>query len=457
MLRKAGAYTLLFLFTISPVLAQKAETPPALQLVQPQGQAAPPPLITLQDALDRATRLDVQYQLAISNAVIAREDRVQARAALLPGISQTTQLLQTQGNGVTPNGRFVTNDGVHVYRSWGVARQEISAETFLKSTYRRAQAAEALGNARVEIAQRGLVLTVTRNYYTLLTSQRKYGTAQQSVQQAQRFLEITQQQENAGQAAHSDVVKAQIQYEQQRQAFQEATLGVDNARLNLAVLLFSDFNENFNVVDDLDSAQALPPFPEIQSMAAEANPELRAAQAALRQASFDVRVAKNAFLPSIAIDAVYGIEANAFALRSRAAAFPDAGVLPNLGFFITANFTLPVFDWGIRQSKVRQAETRERQSRIELTQTQRVLLANLYLYYNEALTARAGVDVGRRAAELATESLRLVNLRYQAGESSALEVVDAQKTLVDTRNSYDDAQTRYRVALSQLQTLTGKF
>jgi len=457
MLTRVGAYTLLFLSTISPLLAQKAETPPAFQLVQPQGQAAPPPLITLQDALDRATRLDVQYQLAISNAVIAREDRVQARAALLPGISQTTQLLQTQGNGITPNGRFVTNDGVHVYRSWGVARQEISAETFLKSTYRRAQAAEALGNARVEIAQRGLVLTVTRNYYTLLTSQRKYGTAQQSVQQAQRFLEITQQQENAGQAAHSDVVKAQIQYEQQRQAFQEATLGVDNARLNLAVLLFSDFNENFNVVDDLDSAQALPPFPEIQSMAAEANPELRAAQAALRQASFDVRVAKNAFLPSIAIDAVYGIEANAFALRSRAAAFPDAGVLPNLGFFITANFTLPVFDWGIRQSKVRQAETRERQSRVELTQTQRVLLANLYLYYNEALTARAAVDVGRRAAELATESLRLVNLRYQAGESSALEVVDAQKTLVDTRNAYDDAQTRYRVALSQLQTLTGKF
>jgi outer membrane protein TolC len=457
MLLRAGGYTLLFLFTIPPLLAQKTETPPAFQLVQPQGQAAPPPLITLQDALDRATRLDVQYQLAISNAVIAREDRVQARAALLPGISQTTQLLQTQGNGITPNGRFVTNDGVHVYRSWGVARQEISAETFLKSTYRRAQAAEALANARVEIAQRGLVLTVTRNYYTFLTSQRKYGTAQQSVQQAQRFLEITQQQENAGQAAHSDVVKAQIQYEQQRQAFQEATLAVDNARLNLAVLLFPDFNENFNVVDDLDSAQALPPFPEIQSMAAEANPELRAAQAALRQASFDVRVAKNAFLPTIAIDAVYGIEANAFALRSRAAAFPEVGVLPNLGFFITANFTLPVFDWGIRQSKVRQAETRERQSQVELTQTQRVLLANLYLYYNEALTARAAVDVSRSAAELATESLRLVNLRYQAGESSALEVVDAQKTLVDTRNAYDDAQTRYRVALSQLQTLTGKF
>src|SRR5215471_4130683 len=252
MMTKAGAYTVLFLFTIPALFAQKTETSPALQLVQPRGQAAPPPLITLQDALDRATKLDVQFQLAVSNATIAREDRVQARAALLPGISQTTQLLQTQGNGITPNGRFVTNDGVHVYRSWGVGHQEISAETFLKSSYRRAQAAEALASARVEIAQRGLALTVTKNYYTLITSQRKYATAQQSVQQAQRFLDITRQQENAGQAAHSDVVKAQIQYDQQRQAFQETTLGVENARLNLAVLLFPDFSENFNVIDDLD-------------------------------------------------------------------------------------------------------------------------------------------------------------------------------------------------------------
>src|SRR5262245_36211345 len=456
-MRVKAVYTLLFLFTIPSLFAQQNQTPPPFQLVQPQGQAAPPPLITLQDALERATRLDVQYQLSISNAAIAREDRLQARATLLPGISQTTQLLQTQGNGITPNGRFVTNDGIHVYRAWGVARQEVSAETFMKTSYRRAQAGEALATARVEIARRGLALTVTKNYYTLVTSQRKYVTSQQSVQQAQRFLEITQQQENAGQAAHSDVVKAQIQYEQQRQAFQEATLAVDSARLSVAVLLFPDFNENFNVVDDLDSAQALPPFPEIQSMAAEGNPELRAAQAALRQASFDLRVSKNAFLPSIAIDAVYGIEANAFATRSTVAAFPEVGVLPNLGFFITANFTLPVFDWGIRQSKVRQAETRERQSQVELTQTQRVLLANLYLFYNEALTARAAIDVSKRSAELSTESLRLVNLRYQAGESTAFEVVDAQKTLVDTHNAYDDAQTRYRVALSQLQTLTGKF
>ena len=33
----------------------------------------------------------------------------------------------------------------------------------------------------------------------------------------------------------------------------------------------------------------------------------------------------------------YGIEANCFALRCKAAAFPEAGVLPNLGYSLIAN------------------------------------------------------------------------------------------------------------------------
>ena len=111
----------------------------------------------------------------------------------------------------------------------------------------------------------------------------------------------------------------------------------------------------------------------------------------------------------------------------------------------------------IAASAVLIGQTREQQARIELTQTQRQLVSNLYLFYNEALTARAAVDALRRASDLAAESLRLINLRYQAGESTALEVVDAQNTLVQTRNAYDDAQTRYRVAVANLQTVTGPF
>ncbi|HEV2176455.1 MAG TPA: TolC family protein [Terriglobia bacterium] len=438
---------------------QTSQLSPPVQLERPSGPggASAPITITLQDALDRARQNDAQYLLALTDARSAHEDRIQARAALLPSVGFTTQELLTKGDGVLPSGRYVTNDGVHVYRAWGVFHQDLSPNFFMLTGYRRASAAEALAQAKSEIAQRGLTVTVTMDYYALAVAQRKYATAQQSLDQAKRFLEITQKLEHGGEAAHSDVIKAQLQFEQAGQAFQQAGLMMEDARLTLAVLLFPAFNENFSVVDDLDQAPPLVPFADAQSMAQTANPDLRAALAAMREANLDVSAARASFLPSVTIDTDYGIEANAFALASRPSVDPRAGRLPNLGHFVTASLVLPVWDWGALRSKLQQAELRRQQSRVELSQTQRQLLSNLYSLYNDAKVAQAAVDSLRRSTNLAAESLRLNTLRYQAGEATVLEVVDAQNVLTQARNAYDDGQARYRLALANLQTLTGRF
>ena len=57
--------------------------------------------------------------------------------------------------------------------------------------------------------------------------------------------------------------------------------------------------------------------------------------------------------------------------------------------------------------------------------------------------------------DLSAESLRLTTLRYQAGEATVLEVVDAQNTLTQAQGAYHDGVVRYRAALANLQTLTG--
>ena len=439
--------------------AQEAPARPPLPLVHPEGPSAAPATVTLQDALQRAKQNEMQFQATVADAAIAREDRVQARAGLLPAFGATTQYLGNQAtpDNVNPNGRFVSMDGVNMYRAWAVMRQDLSPGVFMRTPLRKAEAGEAMAAARLEIAQRGLAVTVTRSYYGLAAAQRKYATAQLAAQQAARFLENVRRQEQLGQVARSDVIKADIQYQQQQQGFVEAALGMDNARLALAVLLSPTLDENFSIVDDMQAAPALPPFGDIRTMAERGNPDLRLAGEALRAAGYDVRAAKNAFLPSIVVDAVYGIEANEFALHSRIAAQPELGVLPNLGYFVTVSLSVPVWDWGGLRSKLRQSETRERQAATTLTQAQRQVISNLYSIYNGTLTARASADNLRRIVDLASESLRLIVLRYQAGESTILEVVDGQNTLVQTRNAADDAEARYRVALAELQTLTGPF
>jgi outer membrane protein TolC len=413
--------------------------------------------LTLQDALARAQKNDAQFLATVTDAKVAHEDTAQARAAILPSLGVRSEYLGTQGNGKLASGRFVTNDGVHVYRDWSVFHQDLSPGTLMRTGYRRATASEAVAQAKSEIARRGLVVTVTRAYYGLVIAQRKYATTQQALDQAQRSLSISEKLERGGEVAHSDVVKFQLQSAAQEQAFREAKLAMGTARLDVAVLLFPDFDENFEVVDDLHLASAPPSFEEVQAMADRQNPELRAANHALRGASLDVSVARQAFLPSLTVDTVYGIEANAFALHSPVAAARELGPMPNLGYFVTASLNFPVWDWGVRRSKVHQAEFKRQQAGVELSATQRRLIRNLNAFYLEAQTAREQVDSLRRSADLAAESLRLYSLRYEAGEATVLEVVDAQTTLTQARNAYDDSLVRYRVALASLQTLTGSF
>jgi outer membrane protein TolC len=425
----------------------------------PAGPAQPPgpPLtLTLKDALNRAQEIAPQVVAAVSDTKVAHEDLLQSQAGLRPAAGFLSQYLGTQGNGETPNGRFVTNNGVHVYREWGVIHQDFTP-LLNRTAPRRAAALEAMARARSEIAVRGLTLTVTASYYALLAAQRKYGTAQQALDQAQRYLDISQNLERGGEVPHSDVVRAQLQFDSQQRAFREARLVMDTARLDLAVLLFRDFDQNFTIVDDLTVASPLPAYSEIQTMAGEQNPDIRAATSALLAAKYDVKLAREAYLPSLSADFAYGIEANSFALHSTAAATPDRGKLPNLGYFLALSVNIPIWDWGTRSSRVRSARVRQEQAAVDLSATQRILLRNLQGFYAEAQAAREQIDSLRRAVDLAAENLRLNQLRYQAGEATILQLVDAQTLNTQSRNAYDDGLVRYRVALANLQTLTGAF
>ena len=153
----------------------------------------------------------------------------------------------------------------------------------------------------------------------------------------------------------------------------------------------------------------------------------------------------------------YGLEANQVGWNTVVAADPERGPVPSVGYFLTASLNLPVWDWGARKSRLKQAHLRRDQANVELSATQRQLLRNLNGFYQEALTAREEVELLRQSADLAAENLRLNTLRYQAGEATVLELVDAQNTLTQARNALDDGQARYRIAIATLQTVTGAF
>ncbi len=316
------------------------------------------------------------------------------------------------------------------------------------SGFRRASAASALAKARAEIASRGLVVTVVQSYYAVAATQLKLEAAKKNGEEGDRFLKLTQDLEKGGEVAHSDVLKAELQMQERRRQLQEAQLGLLNARLDFAVLIFPDFNDNFELTEDLHASVPLPALAEVQQRAARDNPDVRAALAAVQQAGHDVTGARGGYLPSLSLDYWYGIDAQQFAVNG-----PNG--VSNLGSAAAATLNFPIWNWGATQSRIKQAELRRTQAQRELSLAQRKLLAEIKSLYAEAETALNELSGLSRSAELSAESLRLTTLRYKGGEATVLEVVDAQTTFVQASAAYQDGAVRYRVALANLQTLTG--
>lgn len=426
--------------------ATAATSAPAQNPAQTDSAGTPTLKLTLQDALARARKNSVAFQSALTDSAIARQDRFQAAGALLPSVTYNNQAWYTSQGKIVGTPIFIANNAVHEYLSQGNIHESIGLVDV--ADFRRVSALAAVAKARAEIASRGLVVTVVQDYYSVAAAQQKVLSAQKAADEGDRFLKLTQDLEHGGEVAHSDVIKAELQATERRRALQEAQLGLLNTRLDLAVLLFLDFNENFEVTDDLHAPAPLPTLGEVQQQAARDNPDVRAALENARAAGFDVTAARAGYLPSLSADYWYGIDAPQFAVNG-------PGGISNLGSSAAATLNIPIWNWGATQSRIKQAELRRDQAKRELSFAQRRLLAEIKSLYSEAETAMNELGGLERSANLAEESLRLTTLRYKGGEATVLEVVDAQTTYAQSSAAYQDGTVRYRVALANLQTLTG--
>src|SRR5258708_27784249 len=147
--------------------AQEAPAPANTAPEKDARQAAPPTSpalrLTLEDTLARARKNSTQFQAAQTDAAIARQDRYQAVAALLPSVTYNNEALYTQlHNGAVT---FIANNAAHEYLSQANVHESIDLVSI--SAFRRSAAAAAVAKAKAEIASRRLVVTVVQSYYAV--------------------------------------------------------------------------------------------------------------------------------------------------------------------------------------------------------------------------------------------------------------------------------------------------
>ena len=444
---------------LNPEKALTQAPVPALTAVASVPGPASDTSITLDEAIRRAQISDAAYRAAAADKTVAGLDKSIARSALLPGVVYHNQYIYTKPGQPFPSSTnslnstststpiFIANNSVHEYISQGVVTETIGVAGI--ANYHRLSAEAEASAARQEVARRGLVATVIGNYYGVAAAEKKLVVAERTTDEALRFSQLTQKLESGREVAHADVVKANLQLQQRRRDLADARLAAEKARLDLAVLLFSDPLTHYTLANDLDQPPTLPTKDEVQAEGAKNNPDLRAALQSARAAKFELTAAKSAYLPDISLAYNYGIDAPQFAVKG-----PDGS--GNLGYSATVTVDIPVWDWFATHARVKQSAARVDLANVELTATQRQLIASLEELYNEASVAAEQIASFDETVRTAADSLRLTNLRYTAGEASVLDVVDAQSSYSAAQSAQIDAEVRYRVAIAQLQTLTGK-
>ncbi len=257
---------------------------------------------------------------------------------------------------------------------------------------------------------------------------------------AAEFLKRSQARFDAGAVARLDVIKAQVGVAQADNDLIANARDVANAEAALNRVLGRALRLPIVTVDSLAATAVLPELDAIERTALKVRPELTALEAQQRAAKANSALTKEqAFLPDLTFGAARDL------MQSEGAWFAAGLTMP-----------IPVFFW--QHSRGDFAETRHRELELAATylDARAAVGQDVRAAYAAAEAAQRQVIFLRdQLLPSAREAYRVAMLSYQLGGISALEVLDARRTMLDAQRQFADALAAANSARSDLERAAG--
>lgn len=397
---------------------------------------------TLDGLVDRALSNNMDLQVAVSRVEEAEALVREAGAAFYPEIDleagssrSRSARTATSGPSIQTKQRAALTTAFEL-DVWGRLRRANEAA--------RAQAlASRYARDTVQLSIAGLVAS---NYLALRAYDAQLAVTRDTIASREASLKIARSRLDAGFASPLDLhqaegslaaAKAQIASLRQQRALTEHQLALLTGTPGLTV-----------PVGDLRQLP-LPPTPPagLPSKLLEARPDVRQAEEELVSANAQIGVAKAAFFPTIFLTGSLGSESSELADL-----FSSSASVWSLGLGLVT----PIFDAGRTAAQVDQATARREQAVAGYRKT----VQTAFKEVNDALVSLRENAEGEQAqaaqVEAAQKTLHLAQVRYEAGYSGYLEVLDAQRTANDALLSYiATRQFRLAAAVDLFKALGG--
>ena len=427
----------MLLLAVSSVSAEEAlgQFAVEINLLESIGNSPSQP-ISLAAALDEALAQNLDLALARDDEQIARERRVTADATLYPafevGFFARRLDGQVQGSfGALQDVTYSTYTGgaALVYRANIVAR--------LKQAFAERQNVQAAHFDRLNTEQR-LLLRVVELYQDLLLAGVAVQITHDVVTGSQQFLTVVRARTEGGLSLGADVARAEAKLAVDRQELIQARNLLVNASTRLAVVLRRDVNTTLLPIDKRLAAVSY-------SSPAVQDPQTRPdVQAAGRRAGAAERLVSSAkwdlYSPELRAALGHleiGDTSDDLEGREERAAL----VLWNLS---------PVLFGQIRQRKAE-----EHRAKLQLTRLEERAAGEIRRAEEDLAAASDRIPLAGEGLRAATDTLRLSEARFKAGTAIALEVLDAQDVLAQSRFNLARAIVEHNVAQARLLAASG--
>ena len=306
--------------------------------------------------------------------------------------------------------------------------------------------AQAAASAALFDAQRlGLATEVARQYFVLRGLDAQEAVVKDTLVSRKEALDLQQTKTDAGLTDGLATSRARTELELANNDLAVVQRQRSSAEHALAVLCAArpaDFSLPAKVVE--------PVLPTLRvgvpGSVLLRRPDVRAAGQQLRAANAQIGVAQSAFYPNFSLLGEAGLES----LNLSNFVNAESRIL-SLG----AGAVAPVFDAGTNQSRLAAARSTYDEALAGYRQTLLVALREV----EDALGDLKGLSRSRAALEAALasskDSRQLSQERYNQGLTSYLEVVDADRTVLQTRLALSAVDAQHRISLAALAKALG--
>lgn len=390
--------------------------------------------------------LDALMQEAASNSqdlALATARIAEARAVLdqnqsnfFPSVdanaSSTRRRSSQNGSTFNPNIGSFSND-----QQLGLSA---SYEIDFWGKYARADEA-AKARLLGQSAARGTVLTslyanVAQSYFALRALDAQQVLAEQTLVTRQENLRLQTRRFSAGVIGEIDLRQAESEALSLQASLQQTRQNRSNAESALVLLLGRKPADILHPVlargTDIGTLYAQQTIPaNLPSDVLTQRPDVVSAEQALIATNADIGQARASYFPKFSLTAGLGQQS-----QDMVNLFDPASLFWNLA----GNLTAPIFRAGAASAVVAAATAREQQAVAQYTLTVQSAFRDVHDALNNVSSGRDLVTTTAQRIEILRNTLRLAELRYKSGYSSALEVLNAQRDLAQAQTGLIDIQ-----------------